>query len=790
MLLAPYRVLDLSDERGQLAGQMLAQMGAEVILVEPPEGTRTRCLAPFAGDTPGPDRSLVWKAYNRGKKSVVLDTAGNAGDRTRLRNLVATVDVLIESGGPGHLASLGLDADTLAAVNPGLVVVSISAFGATGPKADWAATDLTVWAAAGPLSLAGDDGRPPVPVGVPQAFAHAAAEAAGAAIVALMERRRSGLGQHIDVSAQQASAQATQCAILATPNGASTHFRSTGGIKLGELHIQLLWPCADGHVSITFLFGSAIGVYSRRFMEWIHEEGFCDQATLDKDWVGYTVLLVTHEEPVSEYERVKQIIEDFCMTKTKAELLDAALKRGLLIAPVLTPEDVVESPQFAARGYFDEIDGVRYPGQFCVFSETPRIVLNAAPILGAHTESILAALPAASPSRPAPTGAPVRGRALDGLKVLDLMWVMAGPAGSRVLADHGATVVRVESAKHVETARTLQPFKNDEAGAERSSLFASLNAGKLGIAVDIKTDEGRHVILDLVRWADVVLESFSPKAMPNWGLDYATLREVNPRIVMMSSCLFGQTGPLSNLAGYGTMASALTGFTGVTGWADLAPCGPYGAYTDYIAPRFANAALFAAIDHQQRTGKGQYIDFSQAEGALHTLAPAVLDYSVNGRGWARNGTDDPNHEPHGVFLSCREGQWIAIACGTDAQRSALATLVGGLDPASIAAWTALHLPDAATALLQGVGVPCHPVQNSPECIHDPQLLHRGHFLTLPHAEMGEVTIEAPRAVFSATPALVTAPGPGIGEHTYTVLTEVLGYDDERFADLLVAGALE
>jgi crotonobetainyl-CoA:carnitine CoA-transferase CaiB-like acyl-CoA transferase len=793
VLLSPYRVLDLTNERGQLAGQMLAQLGAEVIAIEPPAGSTSRRLAPFAHDVVGPENSLVHLAYNRGKKSVVLDLDANETDREAFRKLVAGADVVLDSAEPGRMAALMLGPAALAEINPALIFVSISAFGSDGPKAHWAATDLTVWASSGSQAVCGDEDRAPLPVGVPQAFAHAASEAAGAAIAALVERGVSGLGQHVDISAQQCSAQATQCAILAAPNEASTHQRISGGLKLGTTKIQLLWPCKDGFVSISFLFGTAIGPFSKRFVQWMFEEGYCDEATLGKDWIAYTGLLLSGAEPAEEYDRVKQIITDFCSTRTKAELLAAALERGLLIVPVLDVNEVVESEQSAARQYFDEIDGVRYPGQFGVLSKTPRVRLGAAPSLGAHTDSVLTAPPRALPKLPTPAPSSsdtTRGPALAGLKVLDLMWVMAGPAGSRVLADHGATVVRVESTTRIETARTLQPFRNDIAGPERSSLFASLNAGKLGIGIDIGSEAGREVILDLVRWADVVLESFSPRAMRNWGLDYESLRAINPNIVMMSSCLFGQTGPLSTLAGYGTMASALTGFTAITGWPDRAPCGPYGAYTDYISPRFASAMLLAAIDHQRRTGEGQYIDFAQAEGALHALAPAILDYSINGRVHVRAGTADPNHAPHGVYPAAGEQRWIAIACADDTQRAALVSLTGGLDDASISAWTALRDMDEATLLLQAAGVPAHSVQNSPECLADPQLVHLQHFVELPHSEMETVTVEAPRGRFSATPASVRFAAPTIGQHTYEVLTDILGYSDDRFSELLVSGALE
>ena len=398
MLLSPYRVLDLTDERGQLAGQMLAQLGAEVIAIEPTGGSRSRALAPFAHDAPGPENSLVHLAYNRGKKSVVLDLASSEHDREQLKKLVAGADVLIESAGPGRMEALGFGPSILSSINPALVSVSISAFGGDGPKANWVATDMTVWASSGSQAVTGDEDRAPVPVGVPQAFAHASAEAAGAVIVALLERGSSGLGQHLDLSAQQASAQATQCAILAAPNGASTHGRISGGLKLGDLHIQLIWPCKDGFVSISFLFGTALGVFARKLVQWMFEEGYCDEATLAKDWIGYTGLLLGGHEPVSEYTRVKQIITDFCSTRTKAELLEAALERGLLIVPVLDVNEVVESAQASAREYFDNVDGIRYPGQFGVLSATPRVSLGKAPVLGAHTVEVLAEAPRTTPS--------------------------------------------------------------------------------------------------------------------------------------------------------------------------------------------------------------------------------------------------------------------------------------------------------------------------------------------------------------------------------------------------------
>lgn len=792
MLLSPYRVLDLSDERGEVAGFVLAALGADVIAVEPPGGSSSRHRPPFAGGSPDPERSLTHWSYARGKRSIVLDLEGSEADRETLRRLADGADVVIESARPGVMAALGLGYEQLSARNPALVYASISPFGQTGPKAQWEATDLTVWAAGGPLVITGDADRAPVRPTVPQTWVHAGAETSGAVIAALMERARSGLGQHIDVSAQLAVAQATQSMVLAAPNRADIARRGSGMVVIGPLRLQLLWPCKDGHVSVTFLFGTAIGPATARLMQWIHEEGFCDEATRDKDWIAYTQLLLDGSEPLEEFERVKGIVGEFCAGKTKQELLAGAFERRLLIAPVAMVDDVVASEQLASRDYWITNDGARWPGVFAKMTGTPLPDPGLPPRLGHHTAEVLAELtsaprrPSSGPAvSPAPTARP-----LEGLKVLDFMWVMAGPATTRVLADLGATVIRIESNNRVETARTLNPFRENGSGLDHSCLYASLNAGKLGVSVDLRTEEGRAVIEDLVRWADVVTESFSPRAMKAWGLGHERILEINPSVIMMSSCLFGQSGPLAEFAGYGTMAAALSGFFGVTGWPDRAPCGPYGAYTDYISPRFAVAVLLAALDHRRRTGEGRYIDFAQAEAAIHALAPAVLQWTVDGSRAERRGNDDPVMHPHGVFPCAGEDRWVAIACADDAMRAALVKVTGGLDDAAITAYTQQRSPDEVTEALQAVGVAAHSLQNSPELMIDPQALHRDHFRTLEHPVIGEVVVEAPRFVLSRTPGDVLTPGPTLGQHTMDVITGVLAYDEERLVELLTSGALE
>ncbi len=392
-VLAPYRVLDLTDQRGLLCGQILADLGADVLQIEPPGGSPARRLGPFAGDVDDPERSLFWWAYARNKRGITLDLAHPDG-RALFRRLVAGADFVIESAPPGTMAAWGLDHEALAALNPRVVTVSISPFGQTGQKAGWGESDLVLLAAGGPLVLQGDDDRAPVRLPVPQAYLHAGAEAAVAALVAHHERERSGRGQHVDVSAQQAVALATQSYILCDALGAPEVRRTAGGLKHGRLTLRLLFPAADGFVAITFLFGSAIGAFSRRLMHWIHEEGGCDRATRDKDWIGYTTLLTSGAEPIEEFERVKRVVADFTRARTKAALLAAAVERDLLIAPVATIDEVMASAQLAARDYWRALPApvlgrdVRYPGPFARFGRTSIARGRPAPRLGEHDREV------------------------------------------------------------------------------------------------------------------------------------------------------------------------------------------------------------------------------------------------------------------------------------------------------------------------------------------------------------------------------------------------------------------
>ena len=779
-MLSPYRILDLTDERSNLTGLLLAQLGAEVVAIEPEGGTHSRQVGPFAHDEEDGEKSLTHWAWNRGKKSVI-------GGVEEIERLAATADVVLDCG-----AFEELDLEKLRADNPSLLTVSLSTFGATGHKSKWLATDLTLLAAGGQLGLTGDPDRAPIQVGaVPQGWLHGALEAAEATTIALFERSASGWGQHIDVSAQQAVTQCTQTMLMTSAVGAPPMARAGGGIKAGEYVIRTVYPAIDGFVSITFMFGEMLGPYSQRLMNWVHEEGFCDEATRDLNWVDFFMMIFSGQADPEDLYRAQDAIAAFTATKTKAELMVGNNEKRLLIAPVATTKDIVESEHLAAREFFEEVPqlGHKFPGRFAKGSVELKD-LGPPPKLGEHTQEVLEQR-GRKPASPPPVDPAPANRPLEGINVLDFTWAIAAPMATRNLADHGATVVRIESEGRIDVIRNAGPFVNDETHPDNTAQYHSANAGKHLISLDLSVEEAHTVVWDLIDWADVVIEAFTPKAMANWGLDYASIKQRKPEIVMLSSCLMGQTGPMNMYPGFGNLAGALSGFYEITGWPDRPPTGPFLAYTDYTAPRFTVTALVAALDHRRRTGEGSYIDLSQHESALHLLGPALLDQEVNGRTAQRSANSSERYNVHGVYPVQGDDNWIALVCQDSEAEKTLSELIGGedLDDTVIGNWTASQDRFELQELLQTHGVAAHVVSDSADAIIDPQLAHRNHFRRVPQAYAGETVVEGSHYQLSRTPSTALWGGPPIGEHTFEVLSDMLGYDGDRIADLAAVEAL-
>jgi crotonobetainyl-CoA:carnitine CoA-transferase CaiB-like acyl-CoA transferase len=397
---------------------------------------------------------------------------------------------------------------------------------------------------------------------------------------------------------------------------------------------------------------------------------------------------------------------------------------------------------------------------------------------------------------------------LDGLKVLDLTWVVAGPVIGRALADFGATVVRVESSTRVETARHMQPFYGGVAGPENSALYVTWNSGKLGMTVDMSHERGRAIVRRLADWSDIVLESFSPGLMKRWGLDYDTISAGHEDLIMLSTAIMGQTGPYAKLAGYGNVGAALSGFQDIVGWPDRPAFGPFGPYTDYVGPRFSLTTLLAALDERRRTGRGCYIDVSQVEAGVYLQSAEMAEYALTGAVVHRIGDRDREFAPHGVYRCLDEddaSRYVAVAVQDQRQWEALSATIGRPDlaglPAAerliradeldrlVAAWTAGRSAHDAERELQAIGVPAHVSASSRDFCTDEQLAHRGHLIELPHPLHGTATVEGPRYLLSETPGRVTRAAPTFGQDNEYVLTKVLDYTHDDFVELTEEGVL-
>lgn len=809
-MLAPYRVLDLTDHRGELAGMILGDLGADVIRVEPREGSEARRRGPLLTTGDETERSLQFRAYNRNKRSIVLDLA-TPDDRAAFLDLAAGADFVLESGPPGPLAEHGIDFEALRAANPRIVAVQITPYGSDGPYAHWPAADLTIAALGGPMSVQGVADRAPVRVSVPQVWRHAGAEAAAAALIGHARMLRTGEAQQVDVSAQAAMSWTMMNAMGA----AAVHrdYQRMGSmLQLGAVTLPCVFECKDGYV-VAATSGNALPL----LIQWMIDEEVVDASWGEEDWLSYQQRLLTGQPVSKQPQEIMATTMAYLKANTKAQLLQGGLERGVTIAPVNTVDDLLAFPHLSARGTWEKValpDGrsVRGPGNFAGSDRTPLRTRRPSPQLDEHGAEIRAELASTRRSpAPAPASKEEDRDALPfaGLKVCDLTWVVAGPATTRYLVDHGASVVRVESEAKPCATRLAGPFKDGVMGQNRSHFFCDYNPAKLGIAVNMKQPEGIDILRRLIAWSDVYIENFRPGVVDRLGIGYDVAREVNPTVVMLSTSLMGSRGPAKGLAGYGYHAGAIAGYYEVTGWPDLPPDGPWLAYTDTVAPRFQVTALMAALDHRRRTGQGQHLEFAQLEASLQFLAPEILEVEAGARAPTRMGNRARDAAPQGAYPCAGEDRWCAIAVETDAQWRALRTALGDPEWARASAldttagrlarhdaidehlseWTRPQDLRKVQQALVDAGVPAGVVQRSSDLLADAQYRHRGFWREYEHPEIGVTPYPGPAIGIRGYDAGARARDPLFNEHTVQVLSEILGMTDEEIAAGFASGAI-
>jgi benzylsuccinate CoA-transferase BbsF subunit len=401
--------------------------------------------------------------------------------------------------------------------------------------------------------------------------------------------------------------------------------------------------------------------------------------------------------------------------------------------------------------------------------------------------------------------------AWSGLNMLEFGSGAAGPIATRYFVEHGATVIRVESRSRPDFLRMMAIGPDNPHGVEGSDMYDGLNVGKKNVTLNLKHPEAVALVKRLVvEWADAIAENYAPRAMRKFGLDYDSLVEVRPDLVMISACLNGQTGPHKDYPGFGGQGAALSGYNWLTGWPDREPVGPMGTITDSLAPRYVATGLAAALHYRRRTGRGCYVDLSQVESGMWTLAPWLLDYQLDGVVGTRDGNRSSRAVPHGAFPCAPEGdvddRWVAIACWTDDEWARLASLIGLDDDnlrtlggrrsriddieAAVGAWTSTRDRFDVASQLQNLGIEAVPVFDFADVHGDEQLATRDHFVALEHPFMGPGLYEHNGFRLSNASSGYDRAGPTMGQDNDWVLGELLGLSPEEQERLKASGAVE
>ncbi len=831
-------ILDLSrNVAGPYATKLLADFGARVIKVEPRGGDPSRRFGPFPGGAPDLEASGLFLHLNTNKESIVLDPHTDDG-ATTVRRLARQVDAVVEDGAPGEAAAAGWGWDALHAINPRLVLCSITPFGQTGPYRDYRGSELTLQAIGGPLHATGAADREPLKVAGHYAHYHAGATAALAILLALRRTERPerpehpeqgrGAGDWIDISVYRCQAG---CRDRRTVHLTAAAY---SGVAAGRARPGSRWvgfgvfPCADGFVSIV---GS--GGRLPRLLEWI----------------GRPDLLAAINEsdgPVSGFgDQVDQAIAEFLADRAKLDTVAEAQAAGLLAGAVMTPADLFEDPQLRARGWWHEIahwhgSPLPYPGHPFRFSASPPEPPRRAPHLGEHARAILdlAPLDAAprrargeEPGEPLPLPLP-----LEGLRVAAITVVWAGPHVTQLLGEWGAEVINVEPVNRMQpytrgaenaptreqmlrgAERGVQPqYPDAELGRDPWNRFASFNSharNKRSMTCDIMSEEGREAFLKLIAQCDVLVENNVPQTIDRAGIGWDELREVNPRLIMLRMPAFGLEGPYSSYRAFGLHVEAMVGHTHLRGYPDRGP--------DEIGETLASdglsgvqgaVAVLMALRHRERTGEGQLIEMPLNESFIPSLAEYLFDYTMNGLNPPSQANRHRWHAPHNVYPCAGDDQWIAIDVGSDAEFVALCDVLSaahaGSDETDIGhapqdgrfatAEQRLRHVDALDALidsatadcdkhqlfhaLQAAGVCAAPLLDPLEALQDPHLREVGFFEQLTMPGVGAHDYPGLTIQMQRTPNQLRTPPPLLGEHNEAVYRDLLGYSGRQLAAL-------
>jgi len=785
------RVVELGAIPAAYAGRLLGDLGAGVIKVEPPSGDPSRELPPFAGNIEDKERSLTFIHANTNKRGVVLDLA-DSSDRNTFAKLLTSADLFLESTPLGYLESLGFTAEHLEELNPGLVVVSLTPFGRTGPHRRYKGSDAIANAMGGFLYGQGDDTRGPCTAPSHLAYQIAGCVAATLGVAGMRHRRRTGVGQRIDVSMQEALTF-TNSSAVARYSLENRLQKRPGGKTYGGA-ITNIYRCKDGKY-----------VHFTANLPHMWRE-------LTKNWMPHTILAEPEWEDMAyrdaRSEEATAIVADFLAQFTAAEFVSEAQKRHLSAAPLNTVGEFVNCEQLRVREWLQEIEHpvigrYRAPGFPMRLSRTPMRIYRPAPLLGQHQEEVLADLERVEPALKARTGSEVENGLpmLEGLRMADLTQQFAGPLGTAILGYYGMEVVKVES--------------NTVAGRGRSgATHADMNRAKVGCTLNLRDAKGKELFRDLVRKSNVVVENFSVGVMDRLELNYEALSKVNPGIIQVAMPGWGCEGPLRSWVAWGWQLLAYTGLMRLWGYPDSpmqSRCKI--AWPDRVGAITMALGVVAAVEHQERTGEGQFIEASMLEAQGAMMAPAITDYTVNRHDWDTLGYDEilgAAYAPYGCYPCRGDDDWIIIACESDEEWQGFVQLVGKNSWAAdtrftnkdgrkgnrdeldrlITGWTQTQTARQAFRRLQEAGVAAGIQMSGEDLYYDLHLRDRGHIVEIDEPPWGNATHHGLPGIPSRSAASAAKPAPWIGTGNAYVFGQVLGLSEDAIKELEESGAIK
>jgi crotonobetainyl-CoA:carnitine CoA-transferase CaiB-like acyl-CoA transferase len=785
--LAGVRVIDCTDELGAYGTRLLAALGADVVRLLDSRTARPRD---------------EYDLYFNADKAVATINPANGDDKEAITRLVERADLIVESVDNSPLGAIGLTAERIAAINPRAVHTRIAALGAEGSDSRLQrASDLTLMARGGLMWLAGEPGRPPIrPAGHQSAIAIGLYGVVGS-LIALLEAEAAGRGQIVDVSGLEVIVTALENAVQFWD--LERTIRKRVGSRPREAGSGL-FPCEDGYV---YLMAGRLSTPRGwvATVEWLNECGVAGaDALLEPAWSEYS-FRITPEATA----RFLEIFGRFAAHRRMADLYEEGQRRGIIVCPLNTALDLLKDPQLRHRRFFVTMDTGserrQVPRGPFRMSATPLRVPQPARAIDARAIEWAASVPAAERSR---ANGP---RWLSGIRVADFTWVGAGPFATKLLADHGAEVIKIESARRLDALRGMPPYPDRNPGINRSGYFANRNTSKKSVTLNLGDPRGVELARRLIARSDIVANSFTAGTMEKWGLGYEDCRALRHDIIYLSMPMHGGDGPHGRFLGYGAAMSALSGLYAATGYSDGAPTGTGTNYPDHVPnPCHAAVALLAALRHRRRTGQGQSIELSQVESTICALGPLVLAaQSEHENALVRLGNREPGVVPHGVYPAKGDDRWIALACWNDEDWAVLCRMANvgwETDPRfatlparvanesaldeDIGRWTTERDAFVLAAQLQSAGVDAAPVQHAQDLVErDAWLRDTGHWVRLHHPEMGDCLYDAPPFRLRATPGGLRSPAPLLGEHTDEVLASVLSMAPHEIASLRAAGVL-